>query len=55
MPIIYPLKDNWWRPDLTKDEIRERVRSEDWYTQCKGFPLLKVEDIKKKKKHEKSI
>jgi hypothetical protein len=52
MKTIYPLKDNW-RIDEDKgfvaDQIKQRVDSEDWYTHCKGYPIIKVEDIKKVK------
>jgi hypothetical protein len=51
MPTIAPLKDNWWRPDLTKDEIYERVRSEDNYTNAKGYPLIKKVTKVKNEKH----
>lgn len=30
-----------------QEQIRERVRSEDNYTHCKGYPLIKSEDINK--------
>lgn len=52
MPPIQPLKDNW-RVDedagFIQDQIKERVRSEDWYTQCKGYPIIRTKDIKKVK------
>jgi hypothetical protein len=44
MPTIAPLK-NGWRVDENKgfvaDQIKSRVDSEDWYTHCKGYPLIK--------------
>ncbi len=41
--IILPLKP-YFKPE-TKEDIIERVRSEDNYTNCKGYPLILNEDI----------
>ena len=52
MKTIYPLKDNWKIDEdkgFVADQIKQRVDSEDWYTHCKGYPIIKVEDIKKVK------
>lgn len=47
--IIQPLRNNW-KIDEDKgfviDQIKERVNSEDNYTWCKGYPLIKSEYIK---------
>lgn len=49
--IIYPLRQNWKVDEDSgihpTEQIQQRVDSEDWYTNCKGFPLLKSKDIKK--------
>lgn len=44
---ILPLKNNWLHPEITKDEIKERVNSEDNFTWARGYQLIKEEDIKK--------
>lgn len=48
--IIQPLKPQF-KIDEDKgfiaDQIKERVNSEDNYTNCKGYPLIKEEDIEK--------
>lgn len=53
MEIIYPLKTPWKIDyDLALspyEQVKRRVDSEDWYTQCKGYPIIKKEDIKKVK------
>lgn len=50
MKPIQPLKDHWKIEEdkgYVPDQIKERVNSEDWYTHCKGYPLVKeVEKIK---------
>lgn len=28
----------------SKDDIQDRVDSEDWYTNCKGYPLTEFEN-----------
>jgi hypothetical protein len=43
------LKNNWKINEdigFVPDQIKNRVDSEDNYTYCKGFPLIKCEDIK---------
>lgn len=44
--IYKPLKNNWLHNEITKDDIQDRVDSEDLYTWSKGYPLIKQEDIK---------
>lgn len=43
--MILPLKKNWKIDEDSSihpiDQIRERCRSEDNYTNCKGYPLIK--------------
>ncbi len=51
MEIIYPLK-NGWKVDEdsaidAQEQIRRRVNSEDNNTHCKGYPIVKSEDIKR--------
>lgn len=44
---IQPLRSNWKLDEdagFIPDQIRERVRSEDNYTNCKGYPLTEFED-----------
>jgi hypothetical protein len=51
MNTTQPLRNGWRideRTEFVKDEIAERVRSEDVYTWAKGYPLIKVEDVKGK-------
>lgn len=46
--IIQPLRNGWKIEEdkgFVPDQIIERVQSEDWYTFCKGYPLIKQEDI----------
>ena len=57
--IIYPLKTPWKIDyDLALspyEQVKRRVDSEDWFTQARGYPLIRQEDIvkvKKIKKHE---
>ena len=52
MKIYQPLKNNWKFIEGidTKDAILERVNSEDNYTYCKGYPLIRESDIKRVKK-----
>lgn len=49
--VIYPLKQNWRiDEDSSVDvqtQIKERVNSEDNYTNCKGYPLIPLATIKK--------
>jgi len=48
---IAPLKSPWAIDEdagFVPDQIKARVDSEDWYTHCKGYPLVKV--IKRKRK-----
>jgi len=51
--IYYPLTDNWKIEKHQGDvgAIQRRVDSEDWYTNCKGYPLIK--EVKRIKKHGK--
>lgn len=42
--IYKPLRNNWLHPEITKDEIQERVDSESWYNNCKGYPSTEFED-----------
>lgn len=49
MQIIQPLKDNWSIDEdegFVQDQIKDRVNSEDNYTWAKGFPIIKIKDIK---------
>ncbi len=51
--IIYPLKDNWKVKEdegFVHDQREKRVQSEDWFTQCRGYPIIKNGDVKIKKK-----
>ena len=53
MREIQPLKDNWSIKEdegWVADQIKNRVNSEDNYTNARGFPLIKSEDIIKVKK-----
>lgn len=46
---IQPLRDHWKIDEdrgFVPDQIKERVDSEDWYTHCKGYPLIKVVERK---------
>lgn len=47
--IIQPLRRNWKVDEDSAEspieQIRERVRSEDWNTLCKGYPVIKSEDV----------
>ena len=48
MKTYYPLKDGWKINEdagSVPDQIQQRVDSEDWYTICKGYPLIKSKDI----------
>lgn len=49
MPPIQPLKENWRVDEDSSihpvDQIKERVRSESWYTSCKGYPNIREEDV----------
>lgn len=49
MQIIKPLKSHF-KIDKDKgfvqDQIKDRVNSEDNYTWAKGFPIIKIKDIK---------
>ena len=50
--IIQPLKTPWRIDEQqgnVKEQIWERVNSEDNYTWAKGYPLIRTKDIKKKK------
>lgn len=49
METVYPLK-NGFKVDEDSgisphDQIKRRVNAEDWYTHCKGYPLIKSENI----------
>lgn len=49
MNAIEPLRKNWKINEdqgFVHDQIRERVRSEDNYTHCKGYPIIKNEEVK---------
>lgn len=52
---IQPLRNHWKVDEDSavpaEEQILQRVNSESWYTCCKGYPNIKVEDIKVKKKN----
>ena len=54
MQLIQPLKNNWKiEEDLgisIEQQVLNRVNSEDNYTNAKGYPLIKEEDIIKVKR-----
>jgi hypothetical protein len=45
MEKYQPLRNNWAINEDSGvpvvDQIRERVNAEDWFTNCKGYPLIK--------------
>lgn len=50
MEQIQPLKLNWRIVEdkgWVMEQIKARVNSEDNYTFCKGYPLIRSEDISK--------
>ncbi len=52
MNTTQPLKDHWKIDEdkgFVADQIKARVDSEDWYTHCKGYPIIKDTDIKRVK------
>lgn len=52
MQIIQPLKTPWKIDEdkgFVADQIKDRVNSEDNYTWCKGYPIIKTDDIKRVK------
>lgn len=47
--IYQPLRSNWHVDEDSAvpvvDQITERVDTEDMYAHCKGYPLIRSEDI----------
>ena len=46
---IQPLKNNWRVEEdagFVKDQIHDRVQSEDLYMWAKGYPIIRTADIK---------
>lgn len=50
MQTIQPLRNNWKIDEQSgvhpSEQIKQRVDTESWYTQCKGYPIIKSEEIK---------
>lgn len=58
MELAQPLKPQFKINEdegFVQDQIKNRVNSEDNYTWCKNYPLIKSEDITGKLGHIKSI
>ena len=50
MRVIQPLKTPWRIDEQqgnVKEQIRDRVNSEDNYTWAKGYPIIRTKDIKR--------